>query len=80
MVPVRLCQEFPSEEVAVLITVCGKADQVCPEFPVMPGRHHRPFDDPADAEGNEESQMVVFRPVRAEIDQVFTAYGHQIRP
>ena len=39
----------------------------CPVFPGAKETLHWPFDDPADAEGSEEDQMVVFRRVRDEI-------------
>ncbi|MGY8640254.1 MAG: arsenate reductase ArsC [Verrucomicrobiales bacterium] len=68
--------EFLNQDVEVVITVCGNADQVCPVFPGQAKRYHWGFDDPADAEGSEEEQMVFFRRVRDEIDRVFSAYGH----
>lgn len=67
--------EFLSESVETVITVCGKADQVCPTFPGQVKRHHFPFDDPAHAEGSDEEQMVVFRRVRDEIRAIFRAYA-----
>lgn len=67
--------EFLSQSVETVITVCGKADQVCPMFPGQVNRHHFPFDDPAHATGTEEEQMQVFRRVRDEIRAVFNAYA-----
>jgi arsenate reductase (thioredoxin) len=67
--------EFLSQKVETVITVCGNADQACPMFPGQVNRHHFPFDDPAHATGSEEEQMVVFRRVRDEIRAVFTAYA-----
>ena len=67
--------EFLSQDVETVITVCGKADQVCPMFPGQVNRHHFPFDDPAHAEGTEAEQMAVFRRVRDEIRAVFGAYA-----
>ena len=67
--------EFLSQDVETVITVCGKADQVCPLFPGQVNRHHFPFDDPAHAEGTEEEKMTVFRRVRDEIHAVFGAYA-----
>lgn len=66
---------FLSEPVHTVITVCGKADQVCPVFPGQVCRHHWPFDDPAHATGSESEQMEVFRRVRDEIRRVFEAYA-----
>ena len=68
-------EEFLSDEIETVITVCGNADQACPVFPGQVNRHHFPFDDPAHAEGTEEEQLAVFRRVRNEIRAVFTAYA-----
>ena len=67
--------EFLTDDVETVITVCGNADQVCPVFPGQLNRHHWPFDDPAHAAGSEEEQMAVFRRVRDEIARVFQAYA-----
>jgi arsenate reductase (thioredoxin) len=67
--------EFLEQDVETVITVCGNADQVCPNFPGQANRHHWGFDDPAHAIGSEEEQMLVFRRVRDEIKRVFDAYA-----
>lgn len=67
--------EFLSQDVETVITVCGNADQVCPMFPGQVNRHHWGFDDPAHAEGSDEEKMTVFRRVRDEIRRVFEAYA-----
>jgi arsenate reductase len=67
--------EFLSQPVETVITVCGNADQACPMFPGQVNRHHWGFDDPAHATGTEEEQMQVFRRVRDEIRRVFQAYA-----
>ena len=67
--------EFLTDEVKTVITVCGNADQVCPIFPGQMNRHHWGFDDPAHATGSEDEQMAVFRRVRDEIVRVFQAYA-----
>lgn len=67
--------EFLSEDIETVITVCGNADQVCPVFPGQVNRHHFPFDDPAHATGSEAEQLAVFRRVRDEIRAVFGAYA-----
>lgn len=68
--------EFLKREVAVVITVCGHADQECPRFPGQMKRYHWPFDDPAHATGSEDEIKDEFRRVRDEISRVFGAYGH----
>lgn len=67
--------EFLEQEVDTVITVCGNADQACPVFPGKARRYHWGFDDPADATGTEEEQLLVFRRVRDEIRKVFEAYA-----
>ena len=67
--------EFLSDNVATVITVCGNADQACPSFPGQLNRHHWGFDDPAHATGSEDEQLAVFRRVRDEIARVFRAYA-----
>ncbi len=67
--------EFLSEDIETVITVCGNADQACPMFPGQVNRHHFPFDDPAHATGTEEEQFAIFLRVRDEIRAVFGAYA-----
>ena len=67
--------EFLTQDVETVITVCGNADQACPMFPGQVNRHHWPFEDPAHATGTEEEQLAVFRRVRDEIKAVFGAYA-----
>lgn len=66
--------DFLDRKVETVITVCGNADQACPIYPGQVNRHHWPFFDPAHATGTEEEQFAVFRRVRDEIRQCFTAY------
>jgi arsenate reductase len=67
--------EFVIQPVHTVITVCGKADQVCPVFPGQLIRHHWGFDDPAHATGTEEERMKGFRRTRDEIRRTFEAYA-----
>lgn len=67
--------EFLEQEIETVITVCGNADQACPMFPGQLNRHHWGFDDPAHAEGDEETRLAFFRRVRDEIGKTFTAYA-----
>jgi arsenate reductase len=71
--------EYLAQPVYTVITVCGKADQVCPIFPGQVNRQHWPFDDPAQATGSEAEQMERFRRVRDEIRRVFGAYASGLR-
>ena len=67
--------EFYSEAVETVITVCGNADQACPMFPGQANRHHWSFDDPAHAEGTNDEKLAVFRRVRDEIRIIFNGYA-----
>jgi len=67
--------EFLSDNVETVITVCDNANQVCPAFPGQVNRHHWPFPDPAKAEGAEAEIRKVFENVRDDIRRVFTDYG-----
>lgn len=67
--------EFLTQDVETVITVCGNADQACPIFPGQVHRYHWGFDDPAHATGTEEEKLSVFRRVRDEIRRVFEAYA-----
>lgn len=67
--------EFENRAVHVVVSVCGKADQCCPDFPGEQAHYCWLFDDPAHVEGSDEHKKEVFRKVRDEIQRVFTAYG-----
>ena len=67
--------DFLSQPVETVITVCGNADQACPMFPGQLNRYHWGFDDPAHVAGSDEEIMAVFRRVRDEIGRVFQAYA-----
>tara|TARA_B100000029_G_scaffold18711_1_gene18803 strand:+ start:285 stop:734 length:450 start_codon:yes stop_codon:yes gene_type:complete len=59
----------------VVISVCDNAAHECPSFPgggVQ--RLHWPFDDPADAVGNDDERRQVFRRVRDEIRESIVKY------
>ena len=71
--------EFLEQNIETVITVCGKADQVCPAYPGQVNRLHWPFDDPAHATGTEEEQLSVFRRVRDEIRAKFEGWAAEQR-
>lgn len=62
-------EEFNGEKFDFVITVCDRAKESCPIFPNDTQRIHWGFDDPADATGDEEERMKVFRRVRGEISR-----------
>lgn len=71
--------DFVGKCVETVITVCGRADHVCPAFPAQRNRYHWGFDDPAEAEGSADEVTAVFRRVRDEIKLVFQAYADGYR-
>ena len=71
--------DFLSQKVHTVITVCGNADQACPIFPGQVKRYHWGFSDPAHATGTEDEIMAEFRTVRDQIKLVFEAYAAGFR-
>ncbi len=65
---------FDGERFDLAVTVCDNAREACPVFPNAAETLHWPFDDPADATGSEEEQMVFFRRVRDEIRAKIAGY------
>ena len=64
--------EFISQRIDFVITVCDNANETCPVFTgKVKHRLHIGFDDPAEATGTDEEVMRVFRRVRDEIKNRF---------
>ena len=57
------------EDVDLVVTVCGHADEHCPVLPAGIRKIHWPLDDPARADGSEAVVVDVFRACRDEIRQ-----------
>ena len=70
--------EFLEQDIHTVITVCGNADSECPVFPGQACKYHWPFEDPAQAEGNDEEKRAIFRRVRDEIREKFEAYAREL--
>ncbi len=70
--------EFLEQDIHTVITVCGNADSECPVFPGQAHKHHWPFEDPAQGEGNDEVKRATFRRVRDEIREKFEAYAREL--
>ena len=66
-------------DVHTVITVCGNADSECPVFSGQAHKHHWPFEDPAQSEGNDEEKLATFRRVRDEIREKFEACAEELR-
>lgn len=59
--------EYLGQHFSIVITVCDNAREHCPIFPGPCLREDWPFDDPAEATGTRQQQLVVFRRVRDQI-------------
>ena len=71
--------QFLTQNIHTVITVCGNADQACPRYPGQVNRYHWGFNDPAHATGTEAEVLAEFRRVRDQISLVFRAYGAGLR-
>ena len=71
--------EFKDQQFDIVVSVCDNAKNECPVFPGSPQILHWPFQDPNDAEGNEEEKMEVFRSVSELIKARINAYLVKIR-
>ena len=68
--------QYLDEEWDYVITVCGGANDSCPNFTgKVANRLHIGFDDPSDAIGDIEFVMSEFRRVRDEIKQKFASFN-----
>lgn len=65
--------EFINDSFDYVITVCDNAKETCPVFiGKVEHRLHLGFEDPAEAAGEDEKVLAVFRRVRDEIKRAFT--------
>jgi arsenate reductase len=60
-------EPFVNEPWDFVITVCDRARESCPIFPRREEQIHWSFRDPAEATGDEDQRLQVFRQVRDEI-------------
>ncbi len=71
--------EFLESPFDYVITVCNGAKEICPVFTGdVKHRRHIGFDDPAEATGNEEEILAVFRRVRDEIFRDFRKFYEEM--
>ena len=73
----KCLDEFLETPFDYVITVCDNANETCPIFPGDATRIHWSFDDPAEAVGNDEEQMALFRRVRDEIREKLAGFARQ---
>ena len=58
---------YLDEEWDLVVTVCDSAKESCPVFPKPVEQLHVSFEDPAEAEGDDEERLGFFRRIRDEI-------------
>ena len=76
----ELVDKYIDREWDYVITVCGGANESCPAFiGKVKNRLHIGFDDPADAVGDEEEVLHVYRRVRDEIKEGFFEFYKSIK-
>lgn len=61
--------ELPRQDFELVITVCDDAAENCPLWLGQGKRIHIGFPDPAQADGNEEERLAVFRTARDDIEE-----------
>jgi len=69
--------EFVDQEFDYVITVCDNANEQCPVFPGKTTRIHWSFEDPAEAAGNLEERLKVFRSAREKIREKLKAFARE---
>jgi arsenate reductase (thioredoxin) len=57
----KTLDEYVGQDFDYVITVCDKANEMCPIFPSDPERIHWSFEDPSQAKGTEERQRPTIR-------------------
>ena len=66
--------EFDGQQFDLVVTVCDNAKDSCPSFANASQVLHWPFEDPNDAQGDDEEKMKVFQTVAGMIRQRIGAY------
>ena len=65
----KIVNDQLNKEFDLVITLCDEARESCPVFPSETETIHMGFRDPADATGNEEEVMSLFRKVRDSLNR-----------
>ncbi|MEJ7861908.1 MAG: arsenate reductase ArsC [Pyrinomonadaceae bacterium] len=68
----KAVDEFASQQIEYVLTVCDNAKENCPYFPAKTKIIHHSFADPADVEGNEKTRLAAFRQTRDQIQKYFS--------
>ena len=53
----------------IVITVCSKAEEMCPIIPGVEIKLYWPFEDPASFEGTEKEKLIKFREIRDKMNE-----------
>jgi arsenate reductase len=72
--PKALSQYLGKMHFGIVITVCIKAEEVCPTIPGVSTRLYWPFEDPAAFQGTEEEKLAKFREIRDQINEKTKAW------
>ncbi|MBN4062124.1 arsenate reductase ArsC [Bacteroidales bacterium AH-315-I05] len=70
--------KYLAHKIDHVITVCDNARELCPVFPNAKYVIHHSFIDPANATGNEEEVLNVYRKVRDEIESFCREFAKNI--
>jgi arsenate reductase len=71
-------EKYLKENFDYVITVCDGAKEICPVFTgEVKNRLHMGFEDPADAKGDPEEVLLVYRKVRDQIKEGFLGFYQQ---
>jgi arsenate reductase len=62
-----------------LITVCSRAEEICPIFPGVSFRFFWPFEDPVKFDGADSTRLLKFRQVRDAIEKKITEWVRELR-
>ena len=70
----KTVESYGGCEFEIVITVCDRANEICPFIPTKKERLHWSFEDPAEAQGTEEEKLAVFERVRDKIKERILEY------
>lgn len=65
----ELKQYLGEKHFGIVITMCKKAEDLCPTLPGVSTREYWEIEDPASAEGNDQQKLEKFREVRDLIEE-----------
>ena len=69
---------FTDERFDLVITLCDKAREVCPDFPDTPGALHWSVPDPAAAPGPDDETYAVFEQTAVDLEARITFLLHRL--